>query len=142
MHMLFSLLGKTSCRFMWREAACLMVIVSSYCVPLLYSLPVYVCLFLLFFFFSSRRRHTRFDCDWSSDVCSSDLLSPRRSAVVRIPDTSEPASGSVRQNEASSGACVSRPRYSRLISSEPPSITRSEERRVGKECRSRWSPYH
>src|SRR2546430_5970854 len=29
-----------------------------------------VCLF----FFSSRRRHTRFDCDWSSDVCSSDLL--------------------------------------------------------------------
>src|SRR5688572_15610415 len=25
-----------------------------------------------FFFFSSRRRHTRFDCDWSSDVCSSD----------------------------------------------------------------------
>src|SRR5688572_32082732 len=30
-------------------------------------------LFLFFFFFSSRRRHTRFDCDWSSDVCSSDL---------------------------------------------------------------------
>src|SRR5256886_5309058 len=26
-----------------------------------------------YFFFSSRRRHTRFDCDWSSDVCSSDL---------------------------------------------------------------------
>src|SRR3989475_3402568 len=30
-------------------------------------------LFFFFFFFSSRRRHTRFDCDWSSDVCSSDL---------------------------------------------------------------------
>src|SRR2546430_2867277 len=28
---------------------------------------------VLVFFFSSRRRHTRFDCDWSSDVCSSDL---------------------------------------------------------------------
>src|SRR3989475_2397747 len=28
----------------------------------------------IFFFFSSRRRHTRFDCDWSSDVCSSDLI--------------------------------------------------------------------
>src|SRR2546427_6316547 len=28
----------------------------------------------VFFFFSSRRRHTRFDCDWSSDVCSSDLI--------------------------------------------------------------------
>src|SRR2546430_3348978 len=33
-----------------------------------------MCLVMLFFFFfSSRRRHTRFDCDWSSDVCSSDL---------------------------------------------------------------------
>src|SRR6185369_13026465 len=30
---------------------------------------------MLFFFFSSRRRHTRFKCDWSSDVCSSDLAS-------------------------------------------------------------------
>src|SRR5688572_32712505 len=30
-------------------------------------------MFIFFFFFSSRRRHTRFDCDWSSDVCSSDL---------------------------------------------------------------------
>src|SRR5260370_2517229 len=29
----------------------------------------------MFFFFSSRRRHTRFKCDWSSDVCSSDLTS-------------------------------------------------------------------
>src|SRR4029077_10999878 len=29
---------------------------------------------VLFFFFSSRRRHTRFKCDWSSDVCSSDLI--------------------------------------------------------------------
>src|SRR2546430_8342801 len=28
---------------------------------------------IVYFFFSSRRRHTRFDCDWSSDVCSSDL---------------------------------------------------------------------
>src|SRR2546430_9285586 len=33
---------------------------------------------LFFFFFSSRRRHTRFDCDWSSDVCSSDLLPDAR----------------------------------------------------------------
>src|SRR2546427_7644157 len=33
-------------------------------------------LYCFFFFFSSRRRHTRFDCDWSSDVCSSDLVWP------------------------------------------------------------------
>src|SRR6266480_6486414 len=31
------------------------------------------CRFLFLFFFSSRRRHTRLTCDWSSDVCSSDL---------------------------------------------------------------------
>src|SRR5689334_23725364 len=31
--------------------------------------------FVFFFFFSSRRRHTRWNCDWSSDVCSSDLVS-------------------------------------------------------------------
>src|SRR5688572_20522983 len=37
-----------------------------------FSLLVLVTFF--FFFFSSRRRHTRFDCDWSSDVCSSDLV--------------------------------------------------------------------
>src|SRR2546430_14189324 len=30
------------------------------------------------YFFSSRRRHTRFDCDWSSDVCSSDLWTAGR----------------------------------------------------------------
>src|SRR2546430_9480709 len=38
----------------------------------------------VFFFFSSRRRHTRFDCDWSSDVCSSDLRHRRqRDAFLR-----------------------------------------------------------
>src|SRR5688572_30824161 len=36
-----------------------------------------------FFFFSSRRRHTRFDCDWSSDVCSSDLTDLRMSVAGR-----------------------------------------------------------
>src|SRR2546430_9910706 len=39
---------------------------------------------LFFFFFSSRRRHTRFDCDWSSDVCSSDLLAQRHGSVSRL----------------------------------------------------------
>src|SRR5438270_7266885 len=44
-------------------------------IRLLFSI-LFFCLFFyffFFFFFSSRRRHTRFDCDWSSDVCSSDL---------------------------------------------------------------------
>src|SRR5688572_31412443 len=49
-----------------------------YIFVILYSSSFFVCFcffffFFFFFFFSSRRRHTRFDCDWSSDVCSSDL---------------------------------------------------------------------
>src|SRR5260221_1130046 len=39
---------------------------------LLYSISCILCV-VCFFFFSSRRRHTRSLCDWSSDVCSSDL---------------------------------------------------------------------
>src|SRR2546430_912978 len=39
-----------------------------------------------FFFFSSRRRHTRFDCDWSSDVCSSDLVE----AILAIEELASP----------------------------------------------------
>src|SRR5256886_10299718 len=45
---------------------------------------------LRLFFFSSRRRHTRFDCDWSSDVCSSDLCGecsrrrPRREQTLAL----------------------------------------------------------
>src|SRR2546430_12616364 len=42
------------------------------------------------FFFSSRRRHTRFDCDWSSDVCSSDLKEQRRSPIVPQPREPNP----------------------------------------------------
>src|SRR5579859_4333990 len=38
--------------------------------------------YMFFFFFSSRRRHTRFDCDWSSDVCSSDLAGGGADLVV------------------------------------------------------------
>src|SRR6266478_10224397 len=40
----------------------------------------------IFFFFSSRRRHTRFDCDWSSDVCSSDLVLVNGALRRRTPD--------------------------------------------------------
>src|SRR5688572_31996245 len=52
-----------------------------------------------FFFFSSRRRHTRFDCDWSSDVCSSDLgheprgPSLQRGRGPRLHPPSEPHPG-------------------------------------------------
>src|SRR2546430_3128649 len=48
---------------------------------------------MIFFFFSSRRRHTRFDCDWSSDVCSSDLKSLGVTAVEPMPGHEFPING-------------------------------------------------
>src|SRR5260370_25491938 len=80
------------------------------------------------FFFSSRRRHTRFKCDWSSDVCSSDL-------VVPPPWTWFMRKIQNPRNNRNGNSSVSRLQSALLFS-------RSEERRVGKECRSRWSPYH
>src|SRR5215207_5802351 len=72
------------------------------------------------FFFSSRRRHTRSTHDWSSDVCSSDLREMANGFILwgKGMDTFGPV-----------GPVVD-------------TSIRSEERRVGKECRSRWSPYH
>src|SRR2546421_5433594 len=97
--------------------------------------------FFFFFFFSSRRRHTRSDRDWSSDVCSSDL----------------PEEGEQMRRVEVCGTCKG---YLKAVTTVRPlapwaillddlmtvhldvAALRSEERRVGKECRSRWSPYH
>src|SRR2546430_7564810 len=49
---------------------------------------------VIFFFFSSRRRHTRFDCDWSSDVCSSDL-NPLTSAATMTEKIRRPNYGTL-----------------------------------------------
>src|SRR5438309_11750811 len=48
-------------------------------------------IYYFFFFFSSRRRHTRWNCDWSSDVCSSDLRNPTIvvSIFSHVPDAWE-----------------------------------------------------
>src|SRR5260370_20155972 len=98
---------------------------------------------LFFFFFSSRRRHTRFKCDWSSDVCSSDLCcAPALRHGTNIPAT---AMQSNRRCEfTGTRSCATRLDLAGRAGSrqtvEP--LQRSEERRVGKECRSRWSPYH
>src|SRR3712207_6939116 len=96
----------------------------------------------VFFFFSSRRRHTRYWRDWSSDVCSSDLdavehalavvivgVAPARHLLADAEMLREPDDVALRDLHALvDGAAIGR--------------ARSEERRVGKECRSRWSPYH
>src|SRR5207237_7670899 len=102
---------------------------SSVCMLLLIWYVLLVGFYVFFFFFSSRRRHTRFKCDWSSDVCSSDL--PR-------PTSSSSHSDTTASLEASHIGRRTRPKSS----STEPRDTRSEERRVGKECRSRWSRCH
>src|SRR2546427_748643 len=99
----------------------------------------------LFFFFSSRRRHTRFDCDWSSDVCSSDLQ-PIGSIGALAIAPSDPNTIYVGSGEADMRSDISQ--GDGMYKSTDAGRTwshiglRSEERRVGKECRSRWSPYH
>src|SRR5206468_5684622 len=98
-------------------------------------------------FFSSRRRHTRSDRDWSSDVCSSDLFIATRwrqrsnssaewTTHLRCAGTDKrPRKSSLRWN---SGARLRRcwQRSSRTFWLCP--SRRSEERRVGKECRAEW----
>src|SRR5688500_20175829 len=89
---------------------------------------------MCFFFFSSRRRHTRLQGDWSSDVCSSDLLQrhaqPLLDQDARAVDVLEPgdqvAAGGERGGPVREAEGLAERR-----------LGRSEERRVGKEWRSR-----
>src|SRR5207249_9286178 len=94
------------------------------------------------FFFSSRRRHTRSKRDWSSDVCSSDL--EREGAdLLRLP---------VLEQIEVVGRQVHH-RITARVGDEGVNLDvvhlhpeghgrRSEERRVGKECRYRWASWH
>src|SRR3712207_8592747 len=96
----------------------------------------------VFFFFSSRRRHTRYWRDWSSDVCSSDLearLEARDLGWRAVAGEDDLATRLVDGVEG-----VKELFLGCLFSFEEVHVVdeRSEERRVGKECRSRWSPYH
>src|SRR2546422_7707276 len=86
----------------------------------------------LIFFFSSRRRHTRCSRDWSSDVCSSDLAQAGRNFDAVQVETKQ-VQGNIWMTLKQVQAAKPTWDYEPL---------RSEERRVGKECRSRWSPYH
>ena len=79
----------------------------------------------IIFFFKQKTAYEIYQCDWSSDVCSSDLLfidfAGKKLHIVD-KETGEQMPVEV------------------FVAILPNS--RSEERRVGKECRSRWSPYH
>src|SRR5439155_2889595 len=86
------------------------------------------------FFFSSRRRHTRWPRDWSSDVCSSDLAWLDRLGLTHL--------GLDDRVERLSGGETILVGLAALFLRRPDIMLRSEERRVGKECRSGWSPDH
>src|SRR5205809_7785573 len=98
------------------------------------------CYFFFFFFFSSRRRHTRCSRDWSSDVCSSDLEPLAEQCFER-------GNGELRRSEKDHAHSELARRLRRHVFHVPGLplarlLPRSEERRVGKECRSRWEPEH
>src|SRR5205085_7327851 len=100
------------------------------------------------FFFSGRRRHTRFDCDWSSDVCSSDLPSTarRRNSAQNVLRWAEPSAGAAQGVPAAGGLPPSQAarqvpyglgttlQAARVPVSPVSALVqkRSEERRVGK----------
>src|SRR2546430_8099364 len=94
------------------------------------------------FFFSSRRRHTRFDCDWSSDVCSSDLsccvatITTFRFTLLMVKFATHNGCAYI------APSTVHEKSFPKVLFLTLEVVRRSEERRVGKECRSRWSPYH
>src|SRR5438067_13919883 len=86
-----------------------------------------------FFFFSSRRRHTRSKRDWSSDVCSSDLCAAARPTAeayflnpISVMNATQRFTSAAWNSENAS-------------TPSPVGSKRSEERRVGKEWRSRGS---
>src|SRR3712207_8024211 len=95
------------------------------------------------FFFSSRRRHTRYWRDWSSDVCSSDLAAGKVFVRDAWLDLASDTFGQLARGQQPSGAflATSGTVHPELVWYHELAI-RSEERRVGKACRSRWSPYH
>src|SRR5690606_40885124 len=102
-----------------------------------------------FFFFSSRRRHTRFSRDWSSDVCSSDLKKKevflnefekpvflRTYASWLVPTEGEvPALNELAKEYNNEIQIV-------VLFWDKHETTRSEERRVGKECSTREAQYN
>src|SRR5690606_41186732 len=98
---------------------------------------------IFFFFFSSRRRHTSFSRDWSSDVCSSDLQveicneALCKSSYSKLIEQNHyfVISDVDKHYKASNGTAPYNCLYDQKIKS---ALLRSEERRVGKECRARW----
>src|SRR5699024_11831248 len=92
------------------------------------------------FFFSSRRRHTRSKRDWSSDVCSSDLKAFDNEAGSFQPSGTNNARKLAERPDPTKAKAIKYSANSAQPATQPKNSpnTRSEERRVGKECKQRW----
>src|SRR3712207_8056067 len=110
----------------------------------MYLSLITVLLFVFSFFFSSRRRHTRYWRDWSSDVCSSDLVIVAKLVAGDAPRGQELTLDvfDVPDGTAISTVALAATFGFLSFAGFESAGSRSEERRVGKECRSRGSPYH
>src|SRR5262245_65139721 len=129
-----------SCRRLFTSLVVLLFCLCGFFVIVFIFFCSFVVFFACFFFFSSRRRHTRCLSDWSSDVCSSDL--------VKLGFSSDELQIALARAALARGEADRLPERFGSIALSAPSAkaelralvgTRSEERRVGKECRSRWA---
>src|SRR5439155_15316908 len=98
-------------------------------------------LVMLVFFFSSRRRHTRWPRDWSSDVCSSDLAERESPHTLRRLYPARPVGMPYVSFYPMSKRRDQGQNWYTLPLQERSKLMRSEERRVGKECRFLLMPY-
>src|SRR3546814_1435468 len=101
------------------------------------------------FFFKQNTAYEMRISDWSSDVCSSDLITVAAGVAIAIPAVAHGVARinrlAVDQNQRVFGAHAADVDLA-AVAARPAGAVRSEERRVGKECvstcSSRWSPYH
>src|SRR5689334_23888076 len=87
---------------------------------------------VFYFFFSSRRRHTRWNCDWSSELCSSDLLRLHLLLDLIQREVHQRLLGSPNTRSATMLRSTSEMPASIVLPRERSCWWRSEERRVGK----------
>ena len=99
-------------------------------------------LFFWFFFFKQKTAYEIVSRDWSSDVCSSDLIDQSEDKSDDKSDAEEPEAEVKMEASDTDSPALKVTNIRSLIQQVNGTEARSEERRVGKECRSRWSPYH